>query len=148
MIIYHVAKISATASNNPTECTQLPLQRIPALFFEVDVELGDPTFVVVTVETVPGIVLPSIVVPLTVFSGVVEGISEVTTNVSCSAEPEIVVVIVSGYKSVSVPTIAGIVEAGIVVPSMVVPGKVVVYVSVTRAPNALVGIAGCGPADV
>jgi hypothetical protein len=122
--------------------SQLSLKRTPALFFEVDVALGDPTFVVVTVETVPGIVLPSIVVPLTVFAGVVEGISEVTTTVSCSAKPETVVVIVSGYKSVSVPTTAGIVEAGIVVPSMVVPGKVVVYVSVTRAPNALVGIAG------
>lgn len=104
---------------------KLPLNRTPALFF-VDVEVGDPTFVVVTVETVPGIVFPSTVVPSIVLAGVVEATTDVTTIVSCSTWPETVVVIVSFKISVSVPTAAGTVVAGIVVPSIVVPGSVVV----------------------
>lgn len=111
---------------------------------ELDVSL----VVVVTVVTTPSTVVPSTVVLSTVLAASVSSANDVNATVSCITIPDIVFVIVCGYKNVFVSTLSGTVDSGLVVAATVLPGNVVTYVTVTSPPNALAGIAGPTPEAV
>lgn len=106
-------------------------------------ELDVPTFVVVVavaVVTASGNVVALTVVPSMVVAELVDSSKDVTATSLCCGVPETVMLTVSGYRNVCVPTLSERVEGGIVVADNVL--------QVIAPPRALAGIAGPTPDDV